>query len=84
MWIGDSSTLASLRGRSPATSSMIVQLLLPRMLWWIQERYVMEEPFQSAQNSLASGHWVLPPMYCAQAFQESSFLYQVASIHSLG
>ncbi|MGW1668249.1 hypothetical protein [Streptomyces sp. NPDC002324] len=38
MSMGDSSTFASLRGRSPATSSMTVQLLLPRMLWWIQER----------------------------------------------
>ncbi len=38
MLIGESSTLLSLRGRSPATSSISVQLLLPRMLWWIQDR----------------------------------------------
>ena len=71
MSIGDSSTLRSLRGRSPATSSMTVQLLLPRIVWWMPERprIVCAAGSQLNQNSLESGNWVLPPTKAAQAFQ---------------
>jgi hypothetical protein len=76
MLIGDSSTLASARGRRPATSSTMVQLLLPRIVWWMNERplIVCVLGFQSYQYSLESGHAVLPPTNAAHAFQYSSFL----------
>ena len=38
MSIGDSSILSSLRGRRPIASSITVQLVVPRIVWWIHDR----------------------------------------------
>jgi hypothetical protein len=38
MSIGSSSIFASLRGRSPIVSSIMVKFVAPRIVWWIQER----------------------------------------------